>query len=268
MAGHENMPALHKVRDGEWVSRIADLYGVSNWKKEIWDLPDNEDLRDRRDPYVLGPEDDVAMPVAECRQEPSGTAQQHPFEIKLVNDVLRVRILKIKEAAPPKGEEPSKPDEYIPTTATKLEFRQHREGTHPVFSSSVAINNGLAEIVLFRETTVVELRYEEKVDDKHVTKHRIRCTLGKLRPMSMKDEGEHGTELRTRGVQQRLRAMGFVPGPLDGIVGPRTRAAVRTFQELIQKDPVKGQLGSKTKPDINAKIDEKTIDAIREAYGA
>ena len=105
MAGHENMPALHKVRSGEWVSRIADLYGVSDWKKEIWQLGDNDELRARRDPYVLGPEDDLAMPSAECREEPSGTAQQHPFEIKLVNDVLRVRILTIKAAPEPKAEE-------------------------------------------------------------------------------------------------------------------------------------------------------------------
>jgi hypothetical protein len=33
-----------------------------------------------------------------------------------------------------------------------------------------------------------------------------------------------------RGVQLRLRALGFDPGPIDNVMGERTRSAVRTFQ--------------------------------------
>ena len=35
---------------------------------------------------------------------------------------------------------------------------------------------------------------------------------------------------RVREVQRRLRALGYRPGPVDGIFGPRTRAAVGWFQ--------------------------------------
>ena len=35
---------------------------------------------------------------------------------------------------------------------------------------------------------------------------------------------------RVREVQWRLRALGYRPGPIDGIFGPRTRAAVGWFQ--------------------------------------
>ena len=35
---------------------------------------------------------------------------------------------------------------------------------------------------------------------------------------------------RVREVQQRLRRLGFRPGPVDGLFGPRTRAAVAWFQ--------------------------------------
>jgi TPR repeat protein/S1-C subfamily serine protease len=41
------------------------------------------------------------------------------------------------------------------------------------------------------------------------------------------------TELRAdrgRGLQQRLADLGYDPGPVDGAVGPRTRAAIRAFQ--------------------------------------
>jgi len=34
-----------------------------------------------------------------------------------------------------------------------------------------------------------------------------------------------------RQVQQALQKKGIDPGPIDGIVGPRTRAAVRNFQD-------------------------------------
>lgn len=34
----------------------------------------------------------------------------------------------------------------------------------------------------------------------------------------------------TRAIQQRLAELGYKPGPADGIIGPRTRAAIRAFE--------------------------------------
>jgi peptidoglycan hydrolase-like protein with peptidoglycan-binding domain len=42
---------------------------------------------------------------------------------------------------------------------------------------------------------------------------------------------------RVRRVQERLAAAGFDPGPADGIVGARTRAALRAFQEARDLAP-------------------------------
>jgi peptidoglycan hydrolase-like protein with peptidoglycan-binding domain len=42
---------------------------------------------------------------------------------------------------------------------------------------------------------------------------------------------------RVRRVQERLAAAGFDPGPADGIVGARTRAALRAFQEARNLAP-------------------------------
>lgn len=36
---------------------------------------------------------------------------------------------------------------------------------------------------------------------------------------------------RVRSAQEALRDKGFDPGPIDGVMGPRTRAAVRDFQQ-------------------------------------
>jgi peptidoglycan hydrolase-like protein with peptidoglycan-binding domain len=41
----------------------------------------------------------------------------------------------------------------------------------------------------------------------------------------------HGSE-RVRSVQQRLNELGFGSGPVDGLFGPRTAAAVESFQRL------------------------------------
>ncbi len=37
-------------------------------------------------------------------------------------------------------------------------------------------------------------------------------------------------EMDTRAIQRRLRDAGFDPGQIDGVVGPKTRAAIREFQ--------------------------------------
>jgi|GEM_PF-2409636 len=44
-----------------------------------------------------------------------------------------------------------------------------------------------------------------------------------------------------RRIQELLREQGFDPGPIDGIVGPRTRAAVEAFEEA-QRLPVTGDV--------------------------
>lgn len=40
-----------------------------------------------------------------------------------------------------------------------------------------------------------------------------------------------------RLVQLNLRSLGFQPGPIDGIIGPRTRAAIRAFQRAQGRQP-------------------------------
>ena len=40
----------------------------------------------------------------------------------------------------------------------------------------------------------------------------------------------------TRAVQDGLHDLGFDPGPVDGIVGPLTRKAVRAFQAVANVD--------------------------------
>jgi peptidoglycan hydrolase-like protein with peptidoglycan-binding domain len=54
-----------------------------------------------------------------------------------------------------------------------------------------------------------------------------------------------GGSSQVRAVQRRLRALGSRPGPVDGLYGPRTQAAVKRFQRSAGK-PVSGVLSPAT----------------------
>jgi peptidoglycan hydrolase-like protein with peptidoglycan-binding domain len=45
------------------------------------------------------------------------------------------------------------------------------------------------------------------------------------------------TDADRRQIQDALRRLGYDPGPVDGVFGPLTRAAIRRFQQAIGADP-------------------------------
>jgi peptidoglycan hydrolase-like protein with peptidoglycan-binding domain len=45
------------------------------------------------------------------------------------------------------------------------------------------------------------------------------------------------TDANRREVQQALYRLGYDPGPVDGIFGPLTRAAIHRFQQDIGAEP-------------------------------
>jgi peptidoglycan hydrolase-like protein with peptidoglycan-binding domain len=70
-----------------------------------------------------------------------------------------------------------------------------------------------------------------------------------------------------RASQQALKAKGFDPGPIDGIMGPRTAAAVRDFQQQ-QGLKATGQLDMATRSQLGSNLpatDPARTDARSEA---
>ena len=71
-------------------------------------------------------------------------------------------------------------------------------------------------------------------------KYEWKLNIGDLNPVAdTRDEG-------MSGIQMRLRNLGFDPGPIDGIVGPRTTAAIRAFQKKHPPLDVDGVCGPET----------------------
>jgi peptidoglycan hydrolase-like protein with peptidoglycan-binding domain len=75
----------------------------------------------------------------------------------------------------------------------------------------------------------------------------------KVKTREMKDAvtGSRAADGDVRAAQQALRQHGFDPGPIDGVMGPRTSAAIRDFQEK-EKLTVTGQLDAETRSRLQA----------------
>jgi peptidoglycan hydrolase-like protein with peptidoglycan-binding domain len=71
-------------------------------------------------------------------------------------------------------------------------------------------------------------------------------TKAKTREMKDKVTGHDAANGDVRAAQQALQDKGFNPGPIDGVMGPRTSAAVRDFQQK-ENLTVTGQLDSETR---------------------
>jgi Putative peptidoglycan binding domain len=80
-------------------------------------------------------------------------------------------------------------------------------------------------------------------------------TRAKTREMTDKvtgDDRDHGrASADVRSAQQALQDRGFDPGPIDGVMGPRTGAAVRDFQQK-ENLTVTGQLDAETRARLTA----------------
>jgi hypothetical protein len=75
-------------------------------------------------------------------------------------------------------------------------------------------------------------------------------TKAKTRDMTDRITGD-GAGGDVRAAQQALRDQGFNPGPIDGVMGPRTSAAVRDFQQK-ENLTVTGQLDAETRARLMA----------------
>ena len=60
----------------------------------------------------------------------------------------------------------------------------------------------------------------------------VLCVLGVLSPLSiLAAVDSEGRQIEPLDIQKALKEAGYYQGTVDGVVGPKTRAAIRSFQE-------------------------------------
>ena len=84
------MSTIHTVKQGEYLSKIAQKYGVKDYRL-IWNHPENAQLKQKRkNPNVLYPGDVLIIPDQRSKEEAVLTGKLHRF--RLISTQLKIRL--------------------------------------------------------------------------------------------------------------------------------------------------------------------------------
>jgi len=202
----------HTVQQGECLSAIAARYGFRNFLT-VYNDPGNANLRRLRpNPNLLFPGDVVFIPEKSPQTLSVPTGATHQFSMTAPRRLLRLIVEDLDGSK--MGSQPYE---------LSIE-EQVIKGTTGV--------DGLIEQVIplnAQNGTLTIGRYKWPLSIAH------------LNPIAdTKDDG-------VSGIQARLRNMGYDPGPIDGILGPLTKEAIKAFQEDNPPLKVDGICGPKTR---------------------
>lgn len=194
--------AKHTVKQGECLSSIAKKYGLADWRI-ICDHPQNAEFkRNRPNPNVIYPRDKIIVPDKELKEENCGTEQRHKFKLKAPRTLIRI-VLEDEEGRAFSGKK------YM----LRVEDKIFQDTTD---------EDGLIEqeIPADAENGELTLWQDEKASGQG---NSLLLKIGHLDPVK-----------ENTGVQARLNNLGFDCGKVDGINGPKTKTAVRAFQEKYE----------------------------------
>lgn len=213
------MPRVHVVKQGECLSEIARRYGFGD-PLAVYQASENEALRKKRpDPNVLHPGDEVVIPDPKKKDVTLATSQVHKIVVKLPRRRLRIKLQ--DSAGEPLANMPYK----LVVGAFTVEARTDGDGL-----LDQEIPSGEAE---------GRLLYGR-------SEHRLQ--IGALNPLA--DTDDDGVT----GVQARLSNLGYDPGAVDGVLGPRTAEAIEAFQRAHQLE-------------ATGKIDDQLLSALKDEHG-
>ncbi|HEV3237124.1 MAG TPA: peptidoglycan-binding protein [Gemmataceae bacterium] len=209
------MEDYYTVKQGDHLSKIAKENGFTDYTV-IWDHPNNADLKkERQNPNVLYPGDQVFIPDMEEKQESGGTDKHHNFTVDKKTLKLRLVLEDIYEK-PIAGAQ----------CALLIDGQTYQLTTD---------GNGKLEqeIPLDAEEGVLTIRGEQTPFANEI----LPIKIGHLDPV---DE--------VSGQVGRLNNLGYFAGQLDGSDADAFESAVEEFQcdHFPDKKDVDGICGPKT----------------------
>ncbi len=207
----------YEAREGDSIDSIARDTG--HLAKTIWDAPENENLRKKtRDVHILMKGDRVFIPPLESKEVAAGTGASHRFEVARSTPRLK---LTIRAAGNARANEP-----YV-----LVVDGEERRGKKT--DADGAIDEPIPG----------------RARDLHLTVGEgDAATHFVLRARALPPVGE------VAGAQARLQNLGYDVGPVDGLAGPLTKAALAAFQSDRGIDP-------------SGKLDAATRSKLKEHHG-
>jgi N-acetylmuramoyl-L-alanine amidase len=213
----------YEVQQGDNLSLIALIFGFKD-HTAIYDHPKNTQLKAQRpNPDILFPGDMVFIPKR-VKEQPCATDKRWRFVRGRPKKILRIIVEDSEGTALSDSPYELAVDRTQPIPG-RLEGSPQR-----TFRGNTG-NAGLIEQAVPLNATRATLKVGSFVRD---------LQIGYLNPPEKTDD--QGVS----GIQARLANLGYDPGPIDGILGPRTEAAIRAFQAKHQPLKVDGICGPKT----------------------
>ena len=181
----------YTVQQGDCVASIAYELGY-DWET-VWNRAENQKLKTKRkDPSILYPGDVLFIPERQTKEVGCTTDQRHTFVRKGVPSTIHIVLTA--------GDDP----------VANVDYTMTIDG-HLVSGTTDSAGNLVQPIVPNAKHATLWLGPEH-------AEYEIR--LGHLDPLA-----------EVEGVQARLNNIGFPCGAVDGVVGPRTAAALKRFQK-------------------------------------
>lgn len=197
------MAETHIVEQGEYLASIAKDYGFSDWHT-IYNHPQNASLKKKRpNPNVLLPGDEIFIPDKQLRQESCPTEKKHRFKVNVPKAWLKI-VLKDADRKPIKNQ------------------------PYTLIVAWLTFVGNTSEAGLVQEKIPIGVETGSLKLDKMNLAWNLK--IGHLDPIEELDK-----KAIISGMQARLNNLGFLCGPIDGILGPRTRGAIRKFHLDVMK---------------------------------
>jgi hypothetical protein len=213
--------STHTIKKGECLSSLAQKYGFDD-PDAIYSHPPNAQLKQKRsNPNLLCKGDKVQVPDREDKSEQVKDGQKYTFKAKGLRTHLRFLIEDFE--------------------GNGLAGKDYVLEVGMASFSGKTTGEGLVETLV--QASETRGRLIVWLDDQKSS-----CMVWNLEIGSLEPHEE------TRGMQARLNNLGYFCGKVDGVVGPKTRAAVRAFKKI-------NGLGD------NDTIDDATKNGIRDVYG-